>query len=409
MKILVLNSGSSSIKYQLLDMPSGRELCKGRVEQISESSGLFVHEYIKNGSHEQHELREKIPGHQEALNLISNALVDDEIGVISSRSEVEAVGHRVVHGGNHFKRTTLVDREVKKQIDELSTLAPLHNPANLMGIEVAERIFDDAKQFAVFDTAFHSTIPEYAYRYAIPNDWYEKHDIRVYGFHGTSHQYVSRKAIDHLGEGQADKLISVHLGNGCSVSAIQNGKCIDTSMGFSPLQGLIMGTRSGDLDPSIIFFLQEQGLDIEEIKVGLNKKSGLKGICGLNDLRKITELYLKGDEKARLAMLMYTYKARKRIGAYAASLGGLDALVFTAGVGENASLVREMVCDKLGFLGVSIDADLNGKRIKAVREIQNGPTKVLIVPTNEELEIANQGYEILKEPELKTNSEEAAV
>lgn len=393
MKILVLNSGSSSLKFQLFDMPEGQVLCAGMVEKIGEKEGNLE---IKAGE-ESIAIQAPFADHKDALNQVASSLMDPKLSIISSPDEIDAVGHRVVHGGESFSATTLIDSEVKDKIKDLIPLAPLHNPANLQGIEVAEKVFESAKQYAVFDTAFHSTIPEASYRFAIPEELYKKYGTRVYGFHGTSHRFVSRKAIEHLKlEDQPSKIITIHLGNGCSMAAIKDGKCIDTSMGLGPLSGLIMGTRSGDIDPSVIFYLLEQGYEIEEIKNILNKKSGMKGLTGDNDLRNINERASNGDNAAQTALDMYSYRIKKYIGSYMAALGGLDAIVFTAGVGENDAATRSKSCLEMEAFGIAIDENKNQERARGLREIQSGKVKVLVIPTNEEFEIARQSFQLMQ-------------
>lgn len=391
MKILVLNSGSSSLKYKLFE--DDQALVEGLVEKIGEKDSIF-----KYGS-DFKEVKE-IKDHEAALKRVVKILADEKIGVIKDAYEIEAIGHRVVHGGEDFSSPTIIDEKVIEAIKKMIPLAPLHNPANLKGIEVARDIFKKAKQVAVFDTAFHQSMPAYAFHYPIPMDLYDKYKIRRYGFHGTSHLYVAHKACEHLKRDFNQlKLITVHLGNGCSITAIKDGKSIDTSMGMTPLEGLIMGTRCGDIDPSIPYFLaKEEGINIDEINNLLNKKSGLKGICGLNDLRDIIEKEQAGDQKSRLAMEMYTYRIKKYIGSYMAVLGGLDAIIFTAGVGENASNIRKYSCNDLGHLGIELDPEKNNIHSHELREIQsnNSNVKVLVVPTNEELEIAHEVATILK-------------
>lgn len=391
MIILVLNSGSSSLKYQLFDMPAGTVLCAGLVEKIGETEGNLSFEY----GTQTVTVNMPFEDHKVALNKVSELLMNPDYKLIQSSDEIAAVGHRVVHGGEHFTASTLIDESVKAEIKELFSLAPLHNPANLQGIEVAETVFSSAKQYAIFDTAFHTTLPEEAYRFAIPEELYQKYGTRVYGFHGTSHRYVSNQAIDYLGLKNKDsKIITIHLGNGCSISAIKNGKSIDTSMGLGPLSGLIMGTRSGDIDPSVIFYLLEQGYEIEQIKTLLNKQSGMKGLTGDNDLRNINTRAKDGDEAALLALKMYAYRIKKYIGSYMTILGGLDAIVFTAGVGENDAVTRKMSCGNLEHFGIDIDDTLNETRKPGLREIQKGKVKILIIPTDEEYEIARQSYHL---------------
>ena len=391
MKILVLNSGSSSLKYQLFEMPAGNVLCHGQVDKIGESGGN-----LKQTSDEgQVEINEDFKNHQAALERVA-ILLTGEGGSIGSPEEIDVVGHRVVHGGEAFKETTLIDEEVKKKIKELFSLAPLHNPANYQGIEVAEKVFLSAKQVAVFDTAFPSSLPAVAYRMSIPNSLYEKYGIRAYGFHGTSHRYVSREAIKYIGrENSNSNIVTIHLGNGCSIAAVKNGICVDISMGLGPLGGLVMGTRSGDIDPSVIFFLEENGYSISDIKNILNKESGMKGLTVENDMRSINKMASNGNNDAELALEIYAYRIKKYIGAYAAAMNGLDAIVFTAGVGENDANTRNRVCENMDYLGIEIDSSKNETGKKGILEIQKGKTKVLVIPTNEELEIANQCFGVL--------------
>ena len=394
MQILVLNSGSSSLKFQLFSMPNETILCSGLIERIGFEDAFFKFK-TQNGVIE---LKTPILNHNMGLKLLSEQLLDKKTGVITSPDDISVVGHRVVHGGKHFSQTTEITTAIKEKIKALSILAPLHNPANLEGIEVAEKVFPNAKQVAVFDTAFHQTIPEYAYKYAIPNEFLDKYNIRLYGFHGTSHKYVSEKTIEFLGKKES-KIITIHLGNGCSMTAVKNGKSIDHSLGFSPLSGLIMGTRSGDIDPSIIFYLHERlGIEIEEIKSILQKKSGMLGLTGFSDLREIEAQALKGDKLCELALLMNAYRIKKYIGAYATILNGLDAIVFTAGIGENSEKMRELVCENLDFLGIVLDKDKNKIRSSGIRILNHNDSKVqvLVVPTNEELEIAKQAMALFK-------------
>ncbi|HIP47833.1 MAG TPA: acetate kinase [Lutibacter sp.] len=394
MKILVINSGSSSIKYQLIVLPENQVICKGMVERIGEKdSQIHYHS-------EKHQIDDliNIPTHQIGLEQIALLLLCPKKGVINNADEIVAVGHRVVHGGSVFAQTTLIDKIVKKVIQNLASIAPLHNPPNLMGIEVAEKVFPKAKQVAVFDTAFHQSIPEVAHRYAIPNELYEKENIRVYGFHGTSHQYVSKKAISFLGK-EKSKIISIHLGNGCSITAIKDGKSIDTSLGFGTMNGLIMGTRSGDLDPSVVLFLEQHlGYSSIDITNLLQKESGMLGLTGMSDLRDIEEAAAKGEKMPQLALAMTVYRIKKYIGSYTVAMNGLDALVFTAGIGENSDVIRKLVCTDLDFLGISLDLKKNAVRSKEIRTIESSDSKVkiLIIPTNEELEIAEQTYQLIK-------------
>jgi acetate kinase len=395
MNILVLNAGSSSLKYQVIAMPSQIVKCVGLVERIGMDDAIFTHE--KN--EEEYSEVLSILNHEVGLQKIAKTLLDTKIGVISTVDEIEAVGHRVVHGGSKFSKTTVVNQEVKDNIRELFDLAPLHNPANLTGIEIAETIFTTAKQIAIFDTAFHQTIPKQAYQYAIPNIYLEKHHIRAYGFHGTSHKYVSEKAIEYLGKEKSENIINIHLGNGCSMSAIKNGKSIENSLGFGPMNGLVMGTRSGDIDQSVIFFLMKKfKMTAEEVNILLQKQSGMKGLTGFSDLREISEKAEKGNTECQNALSLAGYRIRKFIGSYTAILNGLDAIIFTAGIGENSALMRELACTNLDFLGINLDKDKNVIRSKEIREIQSewSKVKILVIPTNEEIEIAKQSYALLK-------------
>ncbi|MCL4155533.1 UNVERIFIED_CONTAM: hypothetical protein GTU68_063788 [Idotea baltica] len=360
-------------------MPSKEVLCVGLVERIG----------LKTTT---------IPTHKEGLQKIAAILVDKEFGVISKVDEIDAVGHRVVHGGNKFSKTVEATAAVKQNIRELFDLAPLHNPANLTGIEIAETIFTKAKQIVVFDTAFHQTMPKEAYQYAIANKYLEENYVRAYGFHGTSHKYVSEKAIDALNK-KSSKVITIHLGNGCSMAAIKEGKCIDTSMGFSPTNGLIMGTRSGDIDHSVVFFLMKKlNKSADEVNNLLQKESGMKGLTSFSDLREISEKAANGNKDCQNALNLAAYRIKKFIGSYATILNGLDAIIFTAGIGENSAIMRSLVCKDLDFLGINLDEEKNNIRSKEIREIQteNSVVKVFVIPTNEELEIAKQSFELLK-------------
>ncbi|NOQ92236.1 MAG: acetate/propionate family kinase [Flavobacteriaceae bacterium] len=393
MKILIINSGSSSIKYQLIQMPSQQVICSGMVERIGLDNAVI---HFKSDQNDLEEILD-IPTHQIGLEKIASLLLDDKIGVIKNAGEINVVGHRVVHGGSDFAKTTLINKAVKDKIKELFALAPLHNPPNLVGIEVAEKIFPNAKQVAVFDTAFHQTIPEVAYKYAIPNQFLNENQIRLYGFHGTSHKFVSEKANEYLNKNDS-KIITIHLGNGCSISAIENGKSIDHSLGFGPMNGLIMGTRSGDVDQSVIFYLVKSlGYSIDEVNTILQKESGMLGLTGFSDLREIEDEAEKGNKTCALALQMNAYRIKKYIGSYTAAMNGLDAIIFTAGIGENSSTIRKMVCDDMEFLGINLDLEQNAIRSKEIREIntENSKTKILIVPTNEEIEIAKQSFKLL--------------
>jgi acetate kinase len=398
MNIFVVNSGSSSIKYQLFKMPVEKPVCSGLVERIGLENSVITHKIFLNGEEKIIKKTIDLPGHEEGLKEVAALLTDSKTGVLKKPGEIEVVGHRVVHGGETFAATTIISKKVKDQIKRLFPLAPLHNPANYLGIEVAEKIFTKAKQVAVFDTAFHQTLPQTAFAYAIPKTFYADNHIRAYGFHGTSHKYVSGKAIEYLNRSET-KLITIHLGNGCSMAAIKNGKSIDTSMGFSPLSGLVMGTRSGDIDPSVIFYLINQlGYDPEQVNTLLNKRSGMLGLAGFSDMRDIDKAALEGNPDAEFALELYAYRIRKYIGAYAAVLNGLDAIVFTAGVGENDVNTRQRICNGMQFLGIHLDEERNKISLTSIREINNSvsPVKILVIPTNEELEIAKQCYGLLE-------------
>ncbi|RIW17476.1 acetate kinase [Algoriphagus lacus] len=399
MNIFVINSGSSSIKYQLISMPEAIVICSGMVDRIGLEGAKVDYKAFLESGEERRTLEIPVPDHAAGLKAVADLLTDAEVGVISDPDQVHVVGHRVVHGGEEFSQTQLITEEAKIKIRELFPLAPLHNPANYLGIEVAETIFVKAKQVAVFDTAFHQTMPPVAFRMAIPNEFYEKHGIRAYGFHGTSHKYVSEKAIEFLGKAET-KIITIHLGNGCSMAAVKDGKCIDTSMGLGPMNGLIMGTRAGDLDQSVIFHLVNQlGYTLDKVNGILNKKSGMLGLTGFSDMRDIRKLYEEGEKAAVLAYDMYAYHIRKFIGSFAAVLNGLDAIVFTAGVGENDVLTRKLVCQDMDFLGIRLDQGKNEAGGKGIREINasDSPVKILVIPTNEELEIARQCFGLLND------------
>ncbi len=400
MIVLVLNAGSSSIKYQLFSMPEAKVLAQGAVERIGEAQGEIKHTSFSSATPRTYAREQAVPNHQQGLQRISTLLLDDEYGVVEHPEEVALIGHRVVHGGEYFGEATLIDGEVKERIEALTPLAPLHNPPNLTGIAEAQRVFPHAQQVAVFDTAFHQSLPDYAFRYPVPNDLYHEHGVRVYGMHGTSHRYVARAAADFLQQPITElNLITIHLGNGCSMAAVQAGKSIDTSMGLTPLPGLMMGTRSGDVDPALVYFLtRETGRTAAEVNHLLNHDSGLLGITGQNDLREVTQQYKAGNDAARLALEMYAYRIKKYIGSYLAVLGRVDALVFTAGVGENSALVRQMSCAGLSPLGITINDTLNQATSSAVRAIQSRDSQVqiLVVPTNEELAIAQEAYAVVR-------------
>ena len=374
-------------------MPSRDIICSGMVERVGLDNAK-IHYKTKS---ENIKRVEDIPNHKIGLKKVAALLMDEKIGVIKNEKEIQAVGHRVVHGGSAFSGTVLIDKSVKNKIKEFFALAPLHNPPNYEGIEVSETIFPSAKQVAVFDTAFHQSMPVQAYKYAIPNEFLDKHKIRKYGFHGTSHKYVSEKAKEIYPD-RCSRLITVHLGNGCSITAIKNGKSIDHSLGFGPMTGLVMGTRSGDIDQSVIFHLVNTlGYSLNEVESILQKKSGMLGLTGYSDLRDIESLAGKGNKECQLALEIFAYRVKKYIGSYAAALNGVDCIVFTAGVGENSILVREMICKDMDYLGMDIDLIKNNERARDIIEISstNSKVKILVIPTNEEVEIAKESYQLL--------------
>jgi acetate kinase len=394
MKILVINSGSSSIKFQLIEMPEKSVLANGMVERIGLDGSRIQ---LKVNDEEFEELR-SIKNHEQGLEMVAGILLEPTVGLLKDADEIDAVGHRVVHGGSSFSKTVLIDEDVKEKIKELFSLAPLHNPHNFKGIEVSEKIFKRASQIAVFDTAFHQRMPDEAFRFAIPEALYSDHNIRAYGFHGTSHRYVSKEAIAYLDKDDS-KIITVHLGNGCSITAIKNGKSIEHSLGFGPMNGLVMGTRSGDIDQSVIFYMMDElGYSSNEVKKILQEESGMFGLTGYSDLREIETNAEQGDAVCNLALKMNAYRVKKYIGAYAAVLNGIDAIVFTAGIGENSNIMRELICTDLEFLGIQLDHEKNDVRAKQLREIQkaSASVKILVIPTNEEIEIAKQSYQLVK-------------
>ena len=399
MKILVINTGSSSIKYQLFEMNDKSVLASGLIERIGEKTAK--HKFSSVNLKESIVLEKSIPDHETGISEMDELLTNAKEGVIKNSSEISAIGHRVVHGGETFTKPTIIDENVIKAIESNVPLAPLHNPGNLSGIYAAKKFFKGVPNVAVFDTAFHQTMPEGNYRYAIPNEYYEKYKIRRYGFHGTSHQYVSKLAAQFLNKPiESVNLITLHLGNGASVCSIKNGKSFDTSMGMTPLEGLIMGTRTGDLDPAIPFFMADHvKLSYKEIDTLLNKQSGLKGISALNDMRDILVKKEEGDKNAKLAIEMYVKRIRKYIGAYLVGLDGkLDAIVFTAGIGENATEIRKLCMENLSSLGIELDENKNNASSKQVREIntEKSKIKILVCPTNEELEIAQQAKDVIE-------------
>lgn len=399
MIILVLNCGSSSIKYQLLNMANNELLAKGIVDRIGIQDSEIKH---KTEDGREHKEICSIPNHTKGVDLILKAVVNPEHGVLKSVNEIDAVGHRVAHGGETFTKSALITDHVKEEIEKCIELAPLHNPANLMGIKSMESLLPGIKQVAVFDTSFHQTMPEESYLFAIPYEYYDKYKIRRYGFHGTSHKFVAQKCCDIQGvDIEKVKIISCHLGNGASVAAIKHGKSVDTSMGFTPVDGLMMGTRSGAIDPGVLLFLAEkEGLSIQDVNNVINKKSGVLGISQISsDMRDLEIAAEKGDKKAELAIKMYAYRVRKFIGAYAAVMGGVDYIIFTGGIGENDHSVRKYVCEGLEFLGVQFDVEKNHKlRGKDTELTKPGSTtKVFLITTNEELVIATDTKRIVSE------------
>lgn len=397
MKVLVINCGSSSLKYQVLDMTTEVLLCKGLVERIGMDGSVITHEKI---GMDKFKLETPMKSHKEAIGHVLDAVIDSEHGVVKSMDEIGAVGHRVVHAGEKFTSSVLITEDVKRALTECIELAPLHNPPNLLGIDACEQLMPNTPMVGVFDTAFHQTMPPESYIYALPYEYYTKHGIRRYGFHGTSHKYVAERAAEILNVDIEDlKLITCHLGNGASVSAIKRGKCIDTSMGFTPLEGLVMGTRCGDIDPAIVTFIREK----EHLKQGeaneiLNKKSGVLGISGVSsDFRDIEEAAAEGNERAQLALKVFAHKVRFYIGAYIAEMNGVDAIVFTAGLGENGIAMRDIICNDLGNLGIKLDLVKNRVRGKeTIISRDDSKVKVLLIPTNEELMIARDTYNIVK-------------
>ena len=393
MKVLVLNSGSSSVKYRLFEMDRREEVAGGVVERIGEPDGAITQRVRRgDGSVDTSVRHLPVPSHRAAFALMGEALRSG--GGLDDPRKLYAIGHRVVHGGPVFRAPARIDAAVVAAIREVAPLAPLHNPGHLVGIEAALEAAPDVPQVAVFDTAFHQTMPARAYRYAVPEEWYTRHRVRRYGFHGTSHAYVARRAADHLGRSlDGVNLITLHLGNGASAAAVEGGRCVDTSMGLTPLAGLVMGTRSGDLDPAVVFYLgRVAGLEPAEIDAALNQESGLKGLCGVPDLREVHRAADAGDPRALLALDVFAYRIRKYIGAYTAVLGRVDAVVFTAGIGENDADLRRRVCGGLEGLGITLDEERNRSAAGEVSEVHAARSRValLVVRTNEELEIAEQ-------------------
>ena len=397
MNVLVINCGSSSLKYQLINSDTKEVLAKGLCERIGIDGSAITH---------QPEGKDKIkkeipmPDHKKAVELVLEALTDKENGVIASLSEIDAVGHRVVHGGESFAEATVINDEVIKAIEDCNDLAPLHNPANLIGIHACQELMKDVPMVAVFDTAFHQTMPAKAYLYGLPYEYYEKYKVRRYGFHGTSHSFVSKRACEFLNlDPKNSKVIVCHLGNGASISAVKNGECVDTSMGLTPLQGLIMGTRCGDIDPAILEFIcKKENLSIEEVNNVLNKKSGVLGMSGVSsDFRDLAAAQDEGNERAKKALETYAYTVAKYIGSYVAALNGVDAIIFTAGVGENNQAVRKDILQYFGYLGINIDEEKNAIRgEELVISTPDSKVTVMVVPTNEELAIAEETVALVK-------------
>lgn len=398
MNVLVINCGSSSVKFQLINAETEKVLAKGLCERIGIDGRLTYQP--AGGEKEKSDLA--MPTHTEAIQFVIDALTNEKTGVVKSLDEIGAVGHRLVHGGEKFASSVVITDEVKKAVEECNDLAPLHNPANLIGVAACEKLMPGTPMVAVFDTAFHQTMPEKAYMYGLPYEYYEKYKVRRYGFHGTSHSFVSKRAAEVMGKSYDEvKTIVCHLGNGSSVSAVLNGKCVDTSMGLTPLEGLVMGTRSGDIDPAIMEFIaKKENLDIEGVMEVLNKKSGVFGISGglSSDFRDLTDAMNAGDKKAKIAMDVFSYRVAKYIGSYAAAMNGVDDIVFTAGIGENDDYVRQEVCKYLGYLGVDFDFEVNtglrGKEAELTKE--GSKVKVFVIPTNEELAIARETLALVK-------------
>lgn len=390
MKVLVLNCGSSSLKYQLIDMDNEAVLCKGLVERIGIEGSILKHE--KEGLEGKHIVEQPMKDHKDAINHVLTAVADPAVGAVKEMKEIDAVGHRIVHGGEKFASSAVLTDEVIAAIKDCSDLAPLHNPANLMGVEACRAILPDVPMVGVFDTAFHQTMPEKSFMYGLPHELYKKHGVRRYGFHGTSHLYVSQKAAEMLGKKPEDlKIITCHLGNGASITAVDGGKSVDTSMGLTPLEGLIMGTRCGDIDPAIIpFVMKKEGLDADGVDKLMNKESGVYGMTGISsDFRDIEDAAAQGNELAINALAAYAQRVKKYIGAYAAEMNGVDAIVFTAGLGENGIGMREMICADMDFMGIKLDAQKNDVRGKdRIISADDSRVKVLLIPTNEELMIA---------------------
>jgi acetate kinase len=401
MKVLVINCGSSSLKYQLFDMENEQVMAKGLVERIGIAGSVLTH----NCGEKKQVIKTEIPNHEKAITLVLDAIIHPEYGILKSMSEIGAIGHRVLHAGEYFFESVLLTDEVMKAVKKSIEWGPLHNPANIMGIEACQYLMPNVPQICVFDTAFHQTMPPKAYLYGIPYEYYEKYKVRKYGFHGTSHKYVSKRAATFLGQAQNQlKMIVCHLGNGSSITAVKDGKCIDTSMGLTPLEGLVMGTRSGDLDPTVVTYLmKKEDLNCDEVNNLLNKKSGVLGLSGISsDFRDLEKAEKEGNKRANLALERFIYGVKKYIGAYTAALNGLDVLVFTAGVGENSASMRERICQDMDYLGIKIDSEKNKVRgVETDISSASSKTKVLVIPTNEELMIAQDTYNIVQSRKTK--------
>lgn len=398
MNILVINCGSSSLKFQLIDAATEKQIAKGLCERIGIEGSQLV--YQPAGG-EKEETVTPMPDHTKAIELVLNALTNEKTGVVKSLDEIGAVGHRIVHGGEKFASSTVITDEVIEAIKACNDLAPLHNPANLIGIDACKKLMPATPMVGVFDTAFHQTMPKEAYLYGLPYEYYEKYQVRRYGFHGTSHSYVSKRAAELLGKKYEElKIIVCHLGNGASISAVKDGKCVDTSMGLTPLEGLIMGTRSGDIDPAIIEFLaHKENRSIEEIMTVLNKKSGVLGLSDnlSSDFRDLEKSYVAGEDRGLRTIRTFAYRVAKYIGAYTAAMNGVDVICFTAGVGENSPLVRSLACERLGYLGITLDKEKNDRRGEELEiSTSDSGVKVLVVPTNEELAIARETFALVK-------------
>ena len=398
MKVLVLNCGSSSLKYQLIDMENEGVLCVGLVERIGIEGSILKQE--KDGVEGKYIVEQPMKNHEEAIKLVLDAVVDPTYGGVKDIKEVEAVGHRVVHAGEKFAKSVVITEEVEEALKECIDLAPLHNPANIMGIDACKAILPGVPMVAVFDTAFHQTMPKKSYLYGLPHELYTKYGVRRYGFHGTSHKYVSQRAAAMLGKNIEDvKIITCHLGNGASIAAVDGGKCVDTSMGFTPLEGLIMGTRCGDIDAAILpFLMRKENLNADQLDAIMNKQSGVYGMTGISsDFRDIEDAAAAGDEKAQVALDAYAQRVKKYIGSYAAEMNGVDAVVFTAGVGENGIDMREMIASNMEFLGMKLDKEANKVRGKErVISTEDSKVKILLIPTNEELMIARDTLALVK-------------